>query len=217
MVRAVVFDFDGVILNSNPVKRRAFFDAVESRFPGHEQEIAVLLDEARPSTRAVLMMRISRVLARQGVIRASEVSTVADDLVARYGERVDYGLMRAPFVLGAKESLAALSTRIPLFLNTQNPRTQIFPILERRGLACYFSEVYGSEKSKTVNLALIMGKRFAPTETVVIGDGILDWQSARNHSVPFVAVNVNELDMTAYPPAARVSDLTTLPDIIASL
>ncbi len=211
MIRAALFDFDGVILDSNRVKRGAFFTAVEEVYPGQGELVASLIDDRHPLTRQRFMAKVAERLVPVGG-RAD----AALDLVARYGRIVDEGLMAAPFVRGAEDTLALLAGKMPLYLNTQNPRDAIVPILEGRGLMPHFTAVYGSERSKGENIDRVLTDGFEVNEIVMIGDGILDWTASRDKGVPFIAVNPT-FEMPDYPPVATRSDLTDLAAIIESL
>jgi phosphoglycolate phosphatase-like HAD superfamily hydrolase len=211
VIRAAVFDFDGVILDSNAVKEGAFFAAVAEVYPGEEELVASLIDPRHPLTRQRFMAKVAERLAPVG-----ERGDVALDLTARYGRIVNEGLKEALFIPGAKEALETLAARAPLYLNTQNPRDAIVPILEARGVAHLFTAVYGSERSKSENLRAIMEDGYAPDELVMIGDGILDWEAARDLNVAFIAVNP-AFDTDSSPPVATLTDLTGLVGVIDRL
>ncbi len=214
VVKAVVFDFDGVILDSNGIKRQAYFGAVGSMFPGCEEIVDGILFESRPTPRKLTMTRIVEAIATIRPAQVGSVGAIVDILVDAYGREVDTGLLAAPFLPGALDALICLSARLPIYLNTLNPEDRILEVLRRRGIAQYFSGVFGSEKSKIENLSLVISKHGPGPELVVVGDGVLDWESARVHQAKFIAVNMKADAMAAYPAVAHVSDLIALPDLI---
>lgn len=217
MIRCTVFDFDGVILASNSVKDQAYDQAVEACFPGNVDIVRTVLCRGRPLTRAQTMAQIVERLVACGRLPAAAADRAVADLVAAYGRYVDAGLLAASPLPGVPCVLEILAARMPLYLNTLNPRDRLAVVLERRGLAGYFREVLGSESSKIDNLASIVARHGPAGDIVVVGDGVLDWESSRCHGTAFVAVNMCADDLAEYPAAAHVADLVELPQIIAGL
>lgn len=217
MIRCAVFDFDGVILDSNPVKDFAYDQALNSCFPGNAEIVRDILRRPKPMPRAQTMAQIVERLVANGSVEATRFDAAVTQLVDAYGRFVDAGLEVAPPMPGIPDILEPLALRMPLYVNTLNPRDRLVTILQQRNLARFFREVYGSERSKIDNLADIVDMNGPADSIVVIGDGILDWESARYHRTAFIAVNMPVERLAAYPAVAHVAGLGELPQIIAAL
>jgi phosphoglycolate phosphatase-like HAD superfamily hydrolase len=183
-LRAIVFDFDGVIVESNDIKTAAF-DAVFSAYPEHHDAM-MAFHRANVS--------LSRVIKFQHFVSAHLGRATDDPLVAELGERfsaeVRDRVTACPMVPGAQALLDRLRGRLPLFLASVTPEAELNGILERRGLRHYFQGVYGCPpwtKPDAIRdvLALVGGSM----DVVLIGDSAGDQRAAHETGIEFLARN----------------------------
>lgn len=133
-VAAVVFDLDGVLIDSEQVwdeVRRAYVDERGGRW-------------AADSTRLMMGMSTaewSGYLASLGVPGTPEA--IAADVQRAVAER--YGAA-PPMLPGAANVVRALAAVYPLGLASSSPRALIELVLTRAGLAALFTEVVSSEE-----------------------------------------------------------------------
>ena len=181
-LRGVVFDFDGVILESVDIKTRAFADLFAD-WPEHRAEIVRLHLENAGVSRFEKFERIHRDIL--GV-------PLDDGDLERLGEAFSQlvldEILRCEFVAGAEDLVARLSTEYPLFIASATPEEEIRSIVRDRGLERRFAGVYGSPALKSEILERIAAEhRFRPEELVFVGDALSDYEGARSAGVPFVA------------------------------
>ena len=217
MTSCVVFDFDGVLVESNAVKRQAYFDI-----------FAPLGVEVGPVVEAVLREdvdgdrfdTIQRVLLRLGA-----AAPVGDDdalavLVARYAERYneiceDHAATCAE-VPGASQALDRLADRYPLYVVSATPEPPLRRIVERRGWASRFRAVLGRPHGKPEHLQRIMAwERIQGEEIVFVGDGLRDLLAARAAGCRFIGVRnrFNDFDAAGLE---MVPDLRELPKLLGA-
>lgn len=212
--RAVVFDFDGVIVQSNALKRKAFFDifpagaaaAVESVLAAHREKsrfaiIALALAAWRPGEHA------------PDDLGSPAVAALAED----YNRIVEQGAIACPLVLGAGETLARLDGRLPLYLNSATPQPSLRRIVAARGLNAHFRDVLGAPASKEDNLAAILADLGLKDGAgiVVVGDGRADLRAAQGFGCRFIGID-NEFGALRGLAPLR-PDLTGLADEIEAL
>ncbi len=181
-IRLVVFDFDGVILESADIKTDAF-PQLFSDYPQHQVQIR------------------DYHLAHQGVSRFKKFEWIHAQLLKQplsearskaLGEQFSALVLRkvlaAPFVPGAVELLQALQGQRLLAVASGTPEGELHDIVERRGLARYFSEVCGTPRGKAEILRGLMS-RFgcSPEQTLMIGDANTDFEAAREVACAFHA------------------------------
>jgi HAD superfamily hydrolase (TIGR01549 family) len=205
--RAVVFDFDGVILESVDVKTRAFV-ALFDRWPEHADEIRQLHLENTGVSRYEKFVRIHRDIL--GV-------PLDDDEKARLGS--DFGrlireeMLSCEFVPGARELLERFAASYRLFVASGTPEDEMREIVSARGLDDFFEAVYGTPASKAEIMRRILTEReLNANEVVFVGDALSDYEGARAVDVPFVA-RVAPGDESIFPGEgvlATVSDLSEL-------
>jgi len=180
-LKAVIFDFDGVILESVPVKTEAFRQLF-SFVPEHlEQIIEYHLDNGGIS-RFVKIRYIFEHILKQDLTEER-----FDDLVQEYSRLVLGGVLRAPFVPGAPACLERLYSQIPLFIASGTPDQELHFILASRNLETYFTAVYGASMQKTEALRDI-GRRYSilSSEMLFVGDAPSDRDAAVAAGVRFV-------------------------------
>jgi HAD superfamily hydrolase (TIGR01549 family) len=181
-LRAVVFDFDGIILESIDVKTRAFV-ALFERWPEHADAIRRLhLDNAGMS-RYEKFKRIHR-----DILELPLDYSESERLGQEFVRLIRAEMLSCEFVAGAPELLERLAAAYPLYVASATPETEIREIVRERGLSRFFAEVYGSPASKAEILRRILTENdCAPDEVVFVGDALSDYHAAREVGAPFVA------------------------------
>ena len=213
-IRAIVFDFDGVILESADVKTDAFIEL----YAAHGAEV-------------VRQVRAHH-LANLGVSRFKKFAWIAanvlgrpltDDESAALGRRfTDLALAKvlgAPFVPGAEAALAALAARgLPMFVASGTPHEELQMIVTRRGLDGSFDEVHGAPREKPEILGDLLARHgLSAGEVLFVGDGMSDYKASCAVGTQFLARDTALLhdDWTAL--GVRLEpDLVRLPEVVAA-
>lgn len=180
-IRAILFDFDGVILESMDIKTVAFGKLFQD-FPDQVDQIRDLHVKNGGTSRFIKFRLIYRDILKQ---------PLSDErfqyLCDKYSELVFQEMMDCPFVPGAKEFLDRYSGQFPFFIITGTPQQEIESILEKRGLAPLFAKVCGYPPSKEESVRTILDETgYDPKELVFVGDALSDLKGARMNDVPFI-------------------------------
>ncbi len=213
-IRAVVFDFDGVILESAEVKTDAFVELYAEYGP-----------EVTARVRA-------HHLANLGISRFKKFAWISENVLDRPlsdADRAALGdrfaglalakVLSAPFVPGAEEALAALTTSgLPLFVASGTPHDELELIVSRRGLAPVFREIHGAPREKPEILRdLATRYAIAIDQLLFIGDGMSDYKAARASGTAFLARDTPPLHAEWLALGVRREpDLVRLPEVIAA-
>jgi len=180
-VKAIVLDFDGVILESNQIKGETF-PRLFHQHPQHAEAMIKLHQDHGGMPRQEKLRIICEDILGQ-TVDEDEIQRLSREL----GRLVDDAIMACPFTPGALEFLQAYSTRCPLFIATGTPEDEMQPLVERRGLGPYFAGVYGSPRNKAAILRDLMDKNgWRPEDIVFVGDSIDDYHGAQATGVPFI-------------------------------
>lgn len=181
-LRAVVFDFDGVILESVDVKARAFV-TLFGRWPEHADEIRRLHLDNAGMTRYEKFERIHRDILG-APLDEEEKTRLGRDFARLIREE----MLGCEFVPGARKLLARLHGSYTLFVASATPEPEVREIVLARALDRFFAAVYGSPASKAEILRRIVAEHLlAPNEVIFVGDALSDYNGARTAQVPFVA------------------------------
>ncbi len=203
-VAAVVFDFDGVILESAEIKTEAFLELF-SGHPEHRDAILRHHYEHLGVSRFEKFAWIYRHLLGRELDEA-EARRLGEAYSALVLERV----LACPPVPGAFELLADLRGRLRAFVASGTPQAELERIVELRGLAALFDEVRGAPETKEAIVRdLLRRYRLAPAAVLMVGDGLSDYRAAAATGVRFVARESDHQDFGGAE-VPRIADLTEL-------
>ena len=182
--QAFIFDFDGVLADSVNVKTEAFAKLFKSYGPEIEAKVVAYHLEnggmtRREKFRYYYRELLNKPLTNDEMERLCNTfsSLVVDDVVA------------APEIPGAEEFLKKWFKKVSCFINSAAPDDEIKLILERRGIAGSFKEVWGSSKSKFENVKRIVNRYgFIHEKCHFFGDTVSDYKAAAAAGVPFIGI-----------------------------
>lgn len=208
MVKAMVLDFDGVILESVDIKTRAF----RSLFRDYPSKLGEILRIHRD------MAGISRFekfkIIYRDVLKKPLTEAETERLGREFSAFTAQEIFTCPFVPGAQEFLEEQSRRLPIFIVSGTPEEELKDIVIRRNLGKHCRGVYGSPRSKDVLLRQILaGNSWHPREIMFVGDAMTDYKAAGEIGVHFVA-RVADGESSPFPDSVRwvVLDLKQLAD-----
>lgn len=212
MIKAIVLDFDGVIVDSNALKYRVFFDLFP-RAAEIQPMIEIVLSRNRYGTRLDILREILGSLGKN----AREVEALLPAYAARYNETVQRGILDLGVSNEVRATLTRLSHRYHLYLNSGTYAPALSESITNLGIGHYFQKVYGRPPSKEENLRDILTLENAPgREVIVIGDGEEDYESAAALNCPFIGI-ANGFNNWQGRPFRLIPSITRFPELIASL
>ncbi len=181
-LRAVILDFDGVIIESNGLKTAAF-ERVFARFPEHAEAMVAYHHAHVSESRFVKFAYLTTELLGR---------PAGDPLIAQLGEIFSAEITRlideCPMVPGAARFLEAVGGCVPLYLASMTPQDELLDILERRRLRSAFAAVYGCPpwpKPRAIHEVLTL---IGTSDGVLfIGDSAGDQRAGRENGVEFLA------------------------------
>ena len=202
MILAIIFDFDGVILDSVDIKTKAF---------------ARLFAEHGPE---VVGQVVAHHLEQCGVSRFRKFAHIYEHILhrpmpegesERLGERfsalVFDEVVKAAWIPGAPEFLEQHHARYLCFVASGTPQEELERIVRLRGLEKYFAGVFGTPATKEeITRGIFARHGFEASEALFVGDALTDFNAAKACGVGFVGIAT---DGTGPFPAGTV----VLPDL----
>jgi phosphoglycolate phosphatase-like HAD superfamily hydrolase len=205
----IVFDCDGVILESVPVKTRAFARLAEPFGPEAVDRLVMYHAVHGGVSRYKKFEWLYReVLGRE--ITREELA----ELGSRYADIAFEEVCRCDLVPGAESVLERWAGRVPLYVCSGAPHEELNEIFFRRGLDRYFAGIHGSPPAKTELLRGIIAQAgVEPATAVMVGDSVTDLDAAEAVGTLFYGRG-GELAGGAFPWA---EDLTGLNEWLESV
>lgn len=219
MIRCVAFDFDGTLVDSNEIKRRAFFEVVSDHDP-EGSVVAEVLDEIRPGNRFAVAREIARLLIERGTLPDDRrVEGLVHGWVEAYTRRCEEAISRCPEIPGATAALESLAARgIALYVNSATPEAPLLRLLRLRSMDRHFRRAYGGPPSKLANLRSIREDAgVALEELLFVGDGEDDRRAAEAFGCHFAGVVRPRRDSFAREPRHRIADLSGLAAVVEGI
>jgi beta-phosphoglucomutase len=219
MVRAIVFDFDGVIANSEPLHFRGYRDVLE--------DVGIQLTEPEYYSR---YLGFDDVGAFEAIAAERGINWTAREigkLVARKAERLE-GFARDDSVLfpGALAAIRASAEAVPIAIASGALGAEIRRVLDHAGLTGHFTAIVAAEDTPTSKpapepylraVSLLSSARgpLLAADCVAVEDSRWGLQSARAAGLRTVAVahtyhadELQEADMIL--PTIQAFDLRAL-------
>jgi len=189
-IRALLFDFDGVIADSVDIKTEAFRELFK--------------DESRANLERILKYHqlhggVSRTKKFEyfykNILRRPLTGFLLERLSEQFACLVKEKVVKAPFIDGAEEFLKKYSKTLDLYIVSGTPHEELTEIILRKGIAGYFVKVYGFPPSKSeIILSLIDENNYSSQEVYFIGDSLDDAESARRSGIPFIHMSASRCD-----------------------
>ena len=199
-MQAVVFDLDGVLINSEPLwdeVRRGLASSRNRPWP----------DDATRAMQGMSTAEWSRYLAEVVGIPSS-AETIAEQVIGTIARRYEVAV---PLIPGAIDAVRRLAGRFKLGLASSSPRRLIDVVLEASGLAAVFDatlsteEVEAGKPSPAVYHEIVRRLGVPPKETAAVEDSSNGLRSAHAAGLFVVA-----LPHPAFPPAADALALASV-------
>lgn len=206
MVKAIIFDFDGVLVESVDIKTNAFAELFKA--------------EGRKIVRRVLGYH----LRNTGVSRYEKFKYIYKNFLKRELTKEKFNALCADFaklvydevaksryVRGAKKFLERYNGKYKLFVVSATPQEEIKEIIRQRKMVVYFCGVYGAPTSKFEAVKTILRRNhLKPTESVYVGDALSDYKAAVKYGLIFIARVRNNESIFDDISCLKIKDLSTL-------
>ncbi|WP_326428994.1 HAD family hydrolase [Stutzerimonas frequens] len=181
--RSLVFDCDGVLLDSNRVKTDAFYQAA---LPFGESAANALVRYHVANGGVSRYRKFEYFLSE--IVRHEDMEPL-NELLSRYAERVREGLLACRVADGLGELRSALP-KSNWMIVSGGDQGELREVFEARGLSHYFSGgIFGSPTDKQAILLRELNCGNLVLPAVFLGDSRYDYESAMKFGLDFVFIS----------------------------
>lgn len=212
MIKAIIFDFDGVLAESAHIKTEAF-GKLFSRWPDRAEEaVAFHLNNAGIS-RYVKFKHFY-----ENILGEPYTEDIGNSLGKEFSEIVLQEIKNAPLVTGTESFLNENQDRYLFFIASGTPQDELVDIVSFKKLERFFKGIFGTPATKKEIVERIMrDNMLEKNEIIFIGDAESDMAAAEETGTHFVLRDTTENKKLADLCANRIDDLTELGKMIKEI
>lgn len=214
MIKAIFYDFDGVIKESTAIKTQAFYDL----YLPFGKVIAEKAMEHHINHGGI--SRFEKFKHYHSQFLGKDLSEPElNQWAQKFSDLVCQKVIESPYVMGALHSIEKLSKKYDQHIVTGTPQNEIEFIISELNIGPYFKSIQGSPRDKiTICDALQHSEKLIHDEIVFIGDATTDYKAAKHHQYHFI-LREHEENQNIFNalPIIKTPDLSNLENLIEQL
>lgn len=201
--RVVITDFDGVILESEKAKDKAFHSFFE-QFPEHiaREIFSFHMSNKKISRYDKLNHLFNNILpAPPPVQKQKRLKEILDEMILSH-------VCEANEIPGANDFLKqAKGYNIPVYVVSGTPFEQLRLVLKEKRLLSFFKHVFGGASKPDTIKEIINAEKVNNSQTFYAGDLIYDQQAADEVKTPFIGIGEEIFDQHLFSKYKDWNDL----------
>ena len=175
----IIFDFDGVILNSNYIKTKTFYDL----FKSYGKKIANNAVKYHLNNMGIPRQRKFKNIYKN-ILKKKISKTTLDNLEFEFKKKSLKKIHRLNVSEPLNNFIKKKSKNYNFYISTGAPKKEVIDVLKKKKLFKNFKKVYGPPSKKAHHINII--KKFNKSDIIFIGDSLEDYNSANKCKIKFI-------------------------------
>tara|TARA_B100001029_G_C14938555_1_gene381846 strand:- start:36 stop:680 length:645 start_codon:yes stop_codon:yes gene_type:complete len=182
----IIFDFDGVVLDSVAIKNKVFSKTVS----GYNKIIQKKFINFHLNNLGLSRYYKYEFLCRK-LLKLKTTQYLKKKLVDDYSKILNKEIKNTKYIKGIKKFIIKNKEK-NLFISSGTPQKELRKICSERKISKYFLKILGSPKTKYQHLKYLKNKyKFSKNNTVFFGDAVADFNAAKKYDLTFIQVGKN--------------------------
>jgi phosphoglycolate phosphatase-like HAD superfamily hydrolase len=208
--RQIIFDFDGVLVESNAIRIEGFQELFQN-YP--ENQVAHLVAYVRENGGISRYKKIEYFL--KNISKEFFDDKMIDQLAVKYSSLVKKKVIEAQAVKGSLDFLNKFSPCYGFAIVSGSDQKELQDVCRKRGIDHFFSNILGSPREKSDNINdLVVARGWDRGVILYVGDSKNDLDAARANSIDFLGRS-SGLENWEQTDQDHILDLQFLPDYLA--
>jgi len=205
IIKNIIFDFDGVILESNEVKIQGFFKLFQEFGKENSLKISNYFKDNAGLSRYDVINYFFLVILNEEMdkIKLTEYAN-------KYSNIVKEAVINTEFVTGVKKFLSE-NVQYKLFIVSSSDEKDLKYICTKLNIDRYFESIIGSPTKKADNIKFIIDSfGLRKNETVYVGDSINDYHATIKNDLTFIGRDSGVYDFSQVDNIPIIKDINEL-------
>lgn len=182
MIKVILFDFDGVVVDSVNIKTEAFKELFRKEKQKHLSAVLRYHEMHGGISRINKIIHFYENIFRRPLSQ-KELTALAN----KFSRIVKDKVIESPFIQGAQIFFKRNYQKYSFYVISGAPQEELKEIMAKRNLLPYFIQVFGSPPGKVELInSIIIANGYSREEVLFVGDSADDAGSAFNCDIQFI-------------------------------
>lgn len=195
VIKQIIWDFDGVIFNSNKIRDLGFREALKNFDVNQVEKFIVYHKKNGGLSRYVKF----RYFFEKILNRSIDLNTL-DELLSKYSQIMKENLFQEKLIITETyEFIKNNYSNIEMHIVSASDEKELNELIEFLNMKIFFKSIKGSPKTKIENVRdLILNFNYNSDSIILIGDSNNDFEAAQGNNIKFYGYNNKELFNKGY-------------------
>lgn len=187
--QAILWDFDGVLMNSNKVRDMGFNEVLKD-FPKQQVEDLLKFHQENGGLSRYVKFRFFFEKIRKEQISEEEVKRWAQ----KFSEIMLKNLVNTELLILETLNFVKNNPKTPMHIVSGSDQEELRQLCEKLSIARFFRSIEGSPTPKKQLVGdLLERNEYVPENCILIGDSVNDFEAAHENGMAFMAYNNEKL------------------------